>query len=251
MKYPPIFSMLRLGIIALHVVFLFILLFSPSFVFDKKPHKPLVIKTIVPKTAAVAKTSAPAPTPANKTTPAPKPQKAAPKKEQPIPKPAAQKPTPKKEPAIADKQLSKAKQPAPPAKKNPPPQNRAKISDSLRKELEESIAKMEHAAPTKKKTPPRAKAAMPIPLQIDADVTENESYTSLLISHLHQVLSLPDYGEVKIQLILRQDGTVAKITVLKAQSEKNKQYLETHLPQIKFPKLDGKECTFVLTFCNE
>jgi hypothetical protein len=259
---------IRFIIVAAHLVFLVILLVSPDFSVGKKKHKPLLVKTVVPKIAAVTKTSAPASAPAPKKA-APKKaepvqrqtpkkdekvQKPAPKKEQPV-----QKQTPKKEPAIADKQLSKARQSAPaaPAKKSPPPQSRAKISDSLRKELEESIASIE--APVKKKTPSSSKVLAPIALQVDAissDVSHDESYTALLISQLHQVLSLPDYGEVKIQLSLRQDGSVAKITVLKAQSGKNKQYLEAELPRIKFPRLDGmygnkKECTFILTFCNE
>jgi hypothetical protein len=73
---------------------------------------------------------------------------------------------------------------------------------------------------------------------------------------LHSSLHLPDFGAVKIELTLRQDGTVAKLKVLKTESEKNKQYLETHLVRLTFPYLKGAyakqgEFTFVLNFCNE
>jgi hypothetical protein len=87
-------------------------------------------------------------------------------------------------------------------------------------------------------------------------VEGQSDYTDILVEHLHQSLSLPDYGEVKIQLSLRQDGTVVKVIVLKTQSEKNKQYLESNLLRLRFPRFDGayankKEYTFILTFCNE
>ncbi len=254
-----------LFVVSLHCFFLLILLISPTFIFPKKQHKPLIVKTIVPKPLAktaiqekkgfaqnAISTSPPSSKPVQKPAPT--------SKQQPMPKALTQ---PKKEPAIADKQLSKTKQPA--AKKNPSPQNRAKISDSLMRELEESIAKIENKSGkgASKKTPFSSKALAPIALQIDtpsnelSNVAEKQSdYTDALITHLHQCLSLPEYGEVKIQLSLRQDGTVCKVIVLKAQSEKNKQYLESNLPQLKFPHFDGayaskKEHTFVLTFCNE
>jgi hypothetical protein len=151
-----------------------------------------------------------------------------------------------------------------PAKKTPPPQNRAKISDSLLQELEESIAKIESKSDkgaAAKRAPDKSKTFAPILLQIDSPLGNDASgeegdYTDALVSHLHHSLSLPDYGEVKIQLSLRQDGSVAKLVVLKTQSEKNKQYLESNLPRLKFPRFDGayankKEYTFILTFCNE
>jgi outer membrane biosynthesis protein TonB len=252
-------------IIAIHLFFLLLLLISPSFAIRKKEHKPLIVKTITPKVPARAaavekkspgpKSSAPAAQKTAPKTPAPA------KKETPAPKTTAQKKTPseKKEPAVAEKKLSKSKQPPPPAKKNPPQQNRAKISDSLLKELEDSIAKIENKKPVSKAISP-GKALAPIPLQIDLLSSDHEDasadYSDLLVGYLHQSLSLPDYGEVKIQLSLRQDGSVSKVIVLKTQSEKNKRYLESSLPKLNFPRFEGtysnkKECTFILTFCNE
>jgi outer membrane biosynthesis protein TonB len=235
---------IRFIIVAVHLLFLVMLVVAPKFSVEKKKPQPLLVKTLSMKPPAVvaAAPTKPKPQKTAAAAAAPAPKKAAPVQQKPAPKKESQAPkaAPKKEPAIADKQLGKPKQPAP-AKK---PESRAKISDSLVKELEESIAKMD-APPAKK-----SKAIALMPLQIDVSSPEDESYVSLLVSHLHQALSLPDFGEVKIQLSLRQDGSVAKITVLKAQSEKNRQYLETHLPQIKFPRLE-KESTFILTFCNE
>ncbi len=258
------------AVIALHAGFVLIILISPNFVFQKKVHKPLIVKTIsakpaTPKTAAVEKkpvtaTPTSSPAPVAKPQPAPKSQPVAvvappPAKKTPPSKPA---PAVKKEPAVADKTLSK--KPAP-AKKTPPPppQNRAKISDALMRELEQSIANIDHKPTVQKPTKPPS-LAPPIRLQIDtpsADIgTDDSHYTDHLVDHLRRALSLPEYGEVKIQLSLRQDGTVAKLIVLRTQSEKNKHYLESNLPQLKFPRFDGayankKEYTFILTFCNE
>lgn len=282
-RRDPVQGTVLISVLAIHFFFILIILVSPTFVFRKKEHKPLIVKTIVPrpvtKTAAAPKksprpNSAPAPkvsaAPPVKKLEAPKMEvaKTQPKKDPPPKTVAVKKETPpavKKDPAIADKVVSKSN--LKPAKKNPPPQqNRAKISDSLLQELEESIAKIENKSDkgaTVKRAPDSSKTFAPILLQIDspigndASAEEGESdYTDTLVSHLHRSLSLPDYGEVKIQLSLRQDGTVAKLIVLKTQSEKNKQYLESNLPRLRFPRFDGayankKEYTFILTFCNE
>jgi hypothetical protein len=261
----PILNSFLSFVIALHFFFLLILFVSPTLPPHKKKHKPLIVKTIVSKpltkTMAFEKKSPShnASRPTQRSAPVPKQQQMLPKKEK-IAEATAQAsmtPSTKKQPAIADKQLSKTQEP--PANKNPSLQKRAKISDSLLKELEESIAKIEN----KNNQGTCEKTFTPIPLQIDIpsskflSIEESQSdYTNSLVSHLHQNLSLPDYGEVKIQLSLRQDGTVAKVIVLKTQSEKNKQYLETHLPHLKFPHFDSayankKEYTFTLTFCNE
>jgi hypothetical protein len=161
-------------------------------------------------------------------------------------------PTPKKEPAIADKTLSKVKKAATPTPAPP----RATISEALRKELEESIAKIEQKSDKKIESPNRSKNRVdPVVLRIDTE-SEESDYVGVLVAHLHQLLTLPEYGEVKIRLSLRQDGSVVKLTVLNAQSKENKRYLETALPHVRFPKLDGvyanqKECDFILTFLNE
>ncbi len=257
------------SVVLLHGIFALTLLISPAFLSHKKENKPLVVNTVTFKAPSVQKKqpqaakkaiSTPkvqAPQPPAKKKPLPQKQTpvAAKKKSTPVAvKKEVAKPIPevKKQPAIADKQLGKTK-----AK---PDENRAKISDSLLKELEERIAKIEAKSD---KTTLNSKAIALIPLQIDT-ITEEDifselsatNYTDALIDHLHRLLTLPDYGEVKIQLSLRQDGTVVKIDVLRAQSEKNRQYLESNLPRLKFPRFEGayankKESTFTLTFCNE
>lgn len=286
LRRDPLQSTVLFAIVAIHLIFVLIILIAPPFAFRKKPHKPLIVKTVTLKTppakiasvekkSSVSRVNASAP-PAVKAAPpvAPAPQKTVAQAPTPqsSPAPAAKKvekksaPAPKKEPAIADKTLSKQKsKPTPQAKTPPAPPPRAKISDSLIRELEESIAKIENKSDkgtASRKTSMSSKAAIaPIVLQIDmADASHyaeagDGDYVDLLVSHLHQHLSLPDYGEVKIQLSLQQDGTVGKIVVLKTESEKNKKYLESNLPRLRFPRFEGsyakkKESTFILTFCN-
>jgi hypothetical protein len=242
------------AVVLIHSIFLLMILFGTPGLHNKKEHKPLIVRSVTPKvTSPVAKSVARSKDPKPQTASAPTQKKVEPpkpiaKKQTPEPKAPVKKtaPSPKKEPAIAEKKVGPAKQPE-------SIQNRAKISDSLIKELEESIAKIENKSDKTKVN----KIASPIALQIDAgEEGEQSSYTDTLTSYLYEQLSLPDYGEVKIQLSLRQDGTVAKLVVLKAKNGKNRDYLEKHLPRLRFPPFVGelanqKEHTFVLTFCNE
>ncbi len=251
----PIPKKITVCVLCTHAIFLGVVLFGSGLLPEKKKHKPLIVTTIVPKT--VQATYAPpkkaaAPAKAAPAAVAPKPKAA------PTPKPVAPKPPvkaePKKDPAIADKTISKSK--TPPPKKEVKPDNRAKISDNLKRELEQSIANMEG-----KKQPVALKNSTtftPIQLQIDSmdsNATESD-YPNHMVQYLHQSLNLPEFGEVKIQLTLRQDGSVVKLVVLKTESEKNRSYLEGSLPHLRFPPFSGslskaKEHTFVLTFCNE
>jgi hypothetical protein len=289
----PIQSSLLMAVLLIHCAFVLVILTSPPFAYRKKEHKSLIVKTIIPHPARVCKfepressrsrvvpqTSAAPRFPQQKKVELPKPEV---KKQEPpktqsdlqlkketspsIGKKQTAKPlsTLKKEPAIADKTKNWAKHP--PNTKNPPSENRAKISDSLLQQLEESIAKIENKSDKtaySQRATIAGKAIREATLQIDSTLEDGAgseqddgNYTDALIQCLHQSLSLPDYGEVKIQLSLRQDGTVAKIVVLKTQSEKNRQYLQSHLTRLRFPPLEGvyankKECAFVLTFCNQ
>jgi hypothetical protein len=244
---------MQIAVVFVHGFFLLMMLFGSPGQQNKKQHKPLIVRSVTPKVMSpVVKSQAPKPqmaaSLAQKKVEPPKPVA---KKQTPEPKAPvapAKKPTPpvKKEPAIAEKKVGAAKE-------APPTQSRAKISDSLLKELEESIAKIENKSDKAKVN----KIASPIALQIDmGEESEQSSYTDTLTSYLYEQLSLPDYGEVKIQLSLRQDGTVVKLVVLKAKNGKNRDYLENHLPRLRFPRFEGelanqKEHTFVLTFCNE
>jgi len=214
-------------VVSLHLLFLVLLLFKAPFLSEQHAYKPLKINTIV---AAPPRPHSAAPM--HEKTPA----AAAPLKQKPAEK---QKPT-------REQKTPSVKKPAPaatPARKG--------FSSSLIHELQESIAKIEN---TQKTGVVKSKPSSTFTLHIDQK-DEEEHFADVLVDILHHALHLPDFGEVKIALTLRKEGSIAKLLVLKAESEENRKYLERHLPTLRFPPLQGAsaketEHTFILTFCN-
>jgi hypothetical protein len=144
------------------------------------------------------------------------------------------------------------------------------VSQKLIKELEESIAKIDEKPDNFKsekysaKTKSQAQAPLVLnSLQRETFVgpfTEQEitpiEIKELLVLELKNSLHLPDFGEVTMRLILRRDGSVAEVKVLKSASKKNSEYLERELPKHSFSfvadlGLKDNERNFVITFCNE
>jgi hypothetical protein len=194
------------------------LLFSPV---KKTPSskKHLAVKMVTPvvKTVTPPKAS--------------KPKLAAPKVPSPTPKKVA--PVPSKK--VAPQKKVAAAKPKQVAKPLPPPLKE-----------EEPIAKIEEEV----YTPPRLQLDVP-KLEAVAGVVAHDKSEETLASFLHGALNLPEFGEVKIALTLRNDGSVEKVVVLFAESKKNRAYLEDHLPKLQFPLKLEKGKTFTLTFCNE
>ncbi|MBI2742294.1 MAG: flagellar hook-length control protein FliK [Chlamydiales bacterium] len=239
-------------VLSAHLFFLFYihLSFNPE---NKKSHKPLIVKTITP--SAQPKEKSASPTRAVSQT---KPKQSAPPASKPASTPKPAKPPAKKAPPIADKKLVQAKKKAP--VKPVQDEKREKMSQKLLQELEDNLSKLEPTPDKKRAASKKFDAPSPVapigPLSIDAssrDASIDESYEASLIGYLKETLNLPEYGEVKIQLTLKQDGSVVNLVVLKTESEKNRKYLEASLPRLRFPQLEGsrKQETFVFTFCNE
>lgn len=217
-------------VVAAHALLVFVLLFSPAKPI-KHPTKHIAVRTpVAAKHVAVAPSAAP---PAKKISPQKK--TASPAKSAST--------TPKQTPKQSKKPGVVAKDP----EKKP-----RQIPKKLLEEIEEFTSQIEE-----KKGKVYSKPQLEIPQAIvsrqDLGMVyrQIESYQDTLVSYLHQSLNLPEYGEVKIALTLRDDGSVAKVVVLKAESVKNKEYLEKNLPLLKFPRPEGKEHVFVLTFINE
>lgn len=240
-------------VLCAHAIFLAFIFFGSPLAPSKKQRKPLIVKTVTPKVTPTHVAATTPKAPARQAASVPPPKRAAPVQPKQTPPVAKKKPpVAKKEPAIADKQIKKNG--APPPKKKTPPDNRAKISEALKQQLQASIAQIEG----KKQQPvPNRK---PAPIQLHIDSVDQESldsgYVGRMLSYLHQSLNLPEFGEVKIQLTLRQDGSIAKLVILNSESEKNRRYLESNLPRLHLPSLDGSlakkaEQTFILAFCNE
>lgn len=82
------------------------------------------------------------------------------------------------------------------------------------------------------------------------------SYRDELASRLKLMLKLPEYGEVKIELILERSGKVSKITVKSSPSLANRKYIEKMLPTLTFHAFgtnfdQSPQFTFSITLCND
>jgi outer membrane biosynthesis protein TonB len=233
---------LALFVVSVHLLVIFLFCFSPV----KKPISPkkhIAVRTIQPKTRT---SPAPRTHQVGGSASAPKPKitkKEAPKKESPANKTVA-KPAPVKSKPIQQKK------PAMVEKGKPP-----KAPDKVWKEIDEALAKIDdkvYSKPQSKLDVPKVKGSSPSQIPFpdfgeDDEGTEDET----LASFLHTSLNLPEFGEVKIQMTIKKDGTVVRLTVLQAESHKNKAYLEKQLPLLRFPLILDKEKTFTFTFCNE
>lgn len=226
-KSSPRLKKIVRRVLAVHVLFLLMVIIP--FKSPPRPKKHLAVRTIVQtpapkvKTAPiVAKPSQP-PTPKKQTPPPSAPKKQTP----PQPSPSTKKPTampqkPKQQPSSDPLAL-------------------------LKKALDENPIAASSAPPAQVK---------PLPsLRFQTDEIPWD-YTQSLMQTLHHSLTLPEFGEVKIQLTLHQDGRVVKVIVMHAESRQNREYLEKNLPYLQFPSFTGdlsskKESTFILTFCNE
>jgi outer membrane biosynthesis protein TonB len=234
---------IALFVVSVHLFVILLFCFSPI----KKPISPkkhIAVRTITPKTRTA--TASRAPQGGGPSVSAPKPKiikKEPPKKESPTNKTAA-KPAPVKSKPIQQKK------PAMVEKGKPP-----KAPDKVWKEIDEALAKIDdkvYSKPQSKLDVPVVKGSSPSQIPFpDFGEDDEGSEDETLASFLHTSLNLPEFGEVKIQMTIKKDGTVARLSVLQAESHKNKAYLEKHLPLLRFPLILDKEKTFTFTFCNE
>lgn len=216
---------------------------------SKMQKKPIVVKTV---------TLAPAPLHTNTVSAPVKQQPSMEKKAslqpevpQPIKKPPTKKPAPKntvKKPAA--KPVEKKKVSTPPSK-----------VQSLLSSLEESLEKIEQPKVRKKMAETPDLSNKKRRLKIDdldssSAIGYSDNYQDQLIDLLKEGLDLPDYGEVKLKLTLKKDGTMMELIILESHSQKNRNYLEENLKRVRFPVFPGgmaKENThtFTITFCNQ
>lgn len=86
--------------------------------------------------------------------------------------------------------------------------------------------------------------------------SQEVSYRDELAGRLKLLLKLPEYGEVKIKLILERSGKVAKVIVMSTASATNRKYIEKTLPTLTFPAFGANfdqspQFTFSITLCND
>jgi outer membrane biosynthesis protein TonB len=232
---------IALFVVSAHLLVIFLFCFSPV----KKPISPkkhIAVRTIAPKNRST--TVAPRTHQGGgSSVSASKVKKKEVVKKDPPPNKTATKPAPLKSKPIQQKKPAMVEKGKP--KKTP---------DKVWKEIDEALAKIDdkvYSKPQSKLDIPKAKGSSPSQIPFPDFGEDEGSEEETLASFLHTSLNLPEFGEVKIQMTIKKDGTVAHLTVLQAESHKNKAYLEKHLPLLKFPLILDKEKTFTFTFCNE
>jgi hypothetical protein len=82
------------------------------------------------------------------------------------------------------------------------------------------------------------------------------SYKRALESKLRSLLTLPEYGDVKIKLTLNRVGKVLKVEILSAKSKRNQSYIEQTLGAATMPAFGENfagtdQQTFTLTLTSE
>lgn len=262
LKKDPINSLIVCAVFFAHLVFVMMIICAPSLSVPIKK-KPLVVKTTQQEAKKALTASAAKPLPLQPKKPKTESNKAViPAKEVPIAKRDLPKKTESKpvKAVASEKTPSKTTQPV--AKLKAPSVKNPEIPKELLDELEERIAKIEHkrdkiSAPVDLSIPKTINKSLPLAeddLASDQNLDQAfDNYSAYLISHLQQHLQLPDFGEVKVEIVLRPDGSVEKCSVIEAASEKNKKYLEKRLPTLRFPNQGvriKRPQVFVLTFCN-
>lgn len=80
--------------------------------------------------------------------------------------------------------------------------------------------------------------ATPPPLVKPLLDTKKINYQEELARRLSLMLTLPDYGDVRIKLFVSRDGKVNKLEVLSSSSEENQLYVLRTLPELKMPPFD-------------
>jgi len=225
-------------VISFHLLFMALLLFNPHRIPVKRITH-LKVQTVRPlATVKQIPQAAPKTAPVHK--PMASPKKAAPVKAAPKTQPIPKKPATSNKPAVIEKNK--------PVKKAPPPKN--ETPKKMWNEIDQALAKIE------KKSYPASKQPLEVPNPLTfldelPSGEEDDSKVSYLMGYLHDMLHLPEVGEVKVEITVRKNGTVAKVVVLHAASLKNKLYLEENLPLLQLPLEFEQEKTWTITFCNE
>lgn len=130
---------------------------------------------------------------------------------------------------------------------------------SLIAKAKENIAKITKTSDKTNTSEPQSSAPQPK----HANNKESEllsshemDYRDELAGRLKLILRLPEYGMVNVRLTVDRRGRVKKIEIIAAESETNKKYIESELPQLVFPAFGSNfggepDHTFLISLNNE
>ncbi|HEV7735879.1 MAG TPA: hypothetical protein VGO47_00660 [Chlamydiales bacterium] len=163
--------------------------------------------------------------------------------------PVAKKPT-SKPPALKKPEVKPASKPeknsaSPPAiAKAPPPSPPETVS--LLQEIEASLETIASPTPT-----PTPKTTLHIPMltEIIRETTGSGSSDEIIAAFLQEVLTLPEFGDVRVSMTIDRSGHLKSLEVLIAKSEKNATFLKNRLPELQYPCLN-EEASLTVLFSN-
>ncbi len=152
--------------------------------------------------------------------------------------------------------------PAPSPKKAEPVAEKPKTKPSIQKKKEtvaredDPLLKTARQALQNLQKPVLVEPTQSLPSLSSARVETGLPYDQTLAQRLQQLIRLPEYGEVTIQLTLHRNGIVAQLEVLTSESESNRRYVQKELPNLRFPafgrQFPGEEKhVFTLVLKNE
>ena len=145
------------------------------------------------------------------------------------------------------------KQVAKPEKKSAPTQAIAKAppspppeTASLLKEIEASLETIASPASL-----PAQKTTLQIPMltEIIREPTSTGFSDEIIAAFLQEVLTLPEFGDVRVSMTIDRSGRLKSLEVLVAKSEKNAAFLKNRLPELQYPCLN-EEASLTVLFSN-
>ncbi|GAB4187075.1 MAG: hypothetical protein Tsb0015_05450 [Simkaniaceae bacterium] len=141
------------------------------------------------------------------------------------------------------------------------PENPQKPSNHSLREMKNALSRLESSAlPPSKKELVAPKA---ISTNLDykgcdkeeeySEMSGTKAYHKILLEYLQKTLTLPENGEVELKVILKPDGHVAELQILRSTSYKNECFLAKELPKLRFPQKTKEHSkkipeTFILVF---
>lgn len=233
-----------LTVITIHFVLLLLMKFTTP---EKKvAPKPLKVKTVVQ-----------APPPPPPSLPTPVTQQVRSTAATPTVKKAVSKPVKKNSPKPVKKATKKVSN-TPRAQPQKASESRSgpQIPAHLLQQLQESIAKIDQTShkesPKNQLQTPKAISKLTVEQGSEEDQAD---YANALVACLKRNLSLPERGDVKIELLIEKSGALKSYRVISSQSLRNQRHLENELGALRYPAFMGslkskQEHTFVISFSN-
>ncbi len=184
----------------------------------------------------------------------------------PSKKPSSTPPHPHKQNPSSKKKEPPPKNPvptAPPPQHIPPKPNKKKPTPSqaeiLLQQLEagfKNAEKIEEEFNVKETIfiPPRITPFSEARITTNSPIEEDQ-FSNQLIDFLEDNLELPEKGEIKMRIVLSNEGKLLSLEILEAESSKNLHYLKNTLPALSFPcfniNTSEKAMSYIIRFVNK